>query len=111
MNDFSPLRRLLESAVSLDGLSTGRPLRVGVTSFADGIYREVSTNGARPNVRRRGFMDFLYASSMLPVIGRMQRIAPADQEPEERFATQFADGGLRHVTPVASYFNACSGSH
>jgi predicted acylesterase/phospholipase RssA len=107
MNDFAPLRHVIESAVSLDRLAEGRPLRVGVTSFADGVYREVWMNGESSNVPRARFMDYLYASSMLPVIARMPRIAADDAEPGDAHATQFADGGMRHVTPVASYFEAC----
>jgi predicted acylesterase/phospholipase RssA len=107
MNDFAPLHRVLESAVSPERLTEGRPLRVGVTSFANGIYREVWMNGESSSVPRARFMDYLFASSMLPVIGRMPRIAATDAEPGDAHATQFADGGMRHVTPVASYFDTC----
>ena len=86
-------------------LFRSRPLRVGVTSFADGAYREVWIHGGSSNVTPPRFMDYLYASSMLPVIARMPRIADDDADAH---VTQFADGGMRHVTPVASYFEACA---
>src|ERR1043165_219349 len=80
LNDFAPLRRVIEAAVSPERLAEGRPLRVGVTSFASGAYREVWMNGKSSNVTRGRFMDYLFASSMLPVIGRMPRIAAEDAE-------------------------------
>jgi len=109
INDFSPLRHLLESAVSLELLSQGRPLRVGVTSFADGTYREVWMDQSEMSVPRSDFMEYLFASSMLPVIGRMPRIA--DAKAGDGRLRQFADGGMRHVTPVASYFRAGNSSN
>jgi hypothetical protein len=51
------------------------------------------------------FLDYLYASSIPPVFGRLPRIAGDDPASEP---TQFADGSLRHITPVNSYFVECN---
>lgn len=108
LNDFTPLRRLLQSIVSIDKIGAGRPLRIGVTSFRTGEYEEIVANQGEFNIAKSRFLDYLYASAVVPVIGRMPHIAPRDQEPENRKFVQFADGSLRHVTPVASYFGACA---
>src|SRR5262249_27941334 len=109
-NDFSPLRRLLAVNISTDKLAAGRPLRIGLTCFWDGTYQEVSASHADFSVPKSRFLDYLYASTVLPVIGRMPRIAPRNQEPEIRTVEQFGDASLRHVIPVASYFLTCSSS-
>src|SRR5437762_8081329 len=60
--------------------------------------------------RNRALLDYLYASSVLPVMGRMPRFASRDQKPDTHRVAQFGDASLRHVIPVASYFVVCSGS-
>ena len=106
LNDFTPLRRLLELNVSVDKLAAGRPVRLGVTSFHNGTYQEIAAAGGDFSIAKSRFVDYLYASSVVPVIGRMPRVALRDEEPNSRNTLQFADGSLRHVTPVASYFGA-----
>jgi len=108
MNDFVPLRRTLKANVSPEKVATGRLLRIGVTSFWDGDYREIAVGGKRGTMPPGRFMDYLYASSIMPVIGRMPRIADDNEEPNSRHASQFGDGSLRHVTPVSSYFVQCA---
>lgn len=110
LNDFSPLRRLLVANVSTNKLAGGRPLRIGLTCFWDGTYQEVAAAHGDFSVPKSRFIDYLYASSVLPVIGRMPRFAPRDQEPDSHALLQFGDASLRHVIPVASYFVTCASS-
>ncbi len=106
LNDFKPLRKLLEANISLDKLAHGRPVRVGVVNFWGGGYREIA---ARPlNPSNPNFMDFLYASSVPPVLGKMQRIREPESGEDPGPEIQFGDGSVRHITPVASYFPVCS---
>jgi Patatin-like phospholipase len=107
MNDFAPLRQILKENVSPERLASGRPLRIGVTSFWDGSYREIAIGGQNSAIAPNRFMEFLHASSIMPVIGRMPRIASDEDEPNNSQRTQFTDGSLREVTPVASYFVRC----
>ncbi len=107
LNDFQPLRHLLETNVSLDKLERGRPVSVGVTNFWDGAYREIA---ARRTLSRDGsasFLDYLYASSVPPVYGKMPRIRETGQAEDPGPEIQYGDGGLRHITPVARYFPMC----
>ncbi len=108
LNDFTPLRKLLEAHVSLDKLAQGRPVRVGVVNFADGDYREVAFRPALGGSGSPTFHDFLYAGSVLPVVGKMHRIRQAGTGDDPGQEVQFGDGTLRHITPVAGYFPACS---
>lgn len=105
MKNFGPLRELIGKHVLLERLATGRELRVGMTSFSDGRYREVVIN-PRDGLNPRTAYDFLLGSAMVPVFGTMPQIAEAEVQPREG-GTQFADGGLRHPTPVKSYFRDC----
>jgi hypothetical protein len=107
LNDFRPLMRLLHANISTEKLAKGRPVRVSVVSFWDGGYREVL---ARPLLSKRGgttFLDYLYASSVPPVYGKLPRILDGSQADDPRLWPQFTDGSLRHITPVASYFKVC----
>lgn len=104
--DFSPLRRIEDKNILLDRLAAGRPVRIGVVSFYDGEYREILVNELLSDGDELKFRDYLSASSTPPVLGRLVRIP----EPEESEPQQYADGSLRHITPVDSYFNACQPS-
>ena len=107
LNDFRPLRRLLEANVSLDKLDQGRTVSVGLTNFWDGGYREIEA-GSTPDERgRTNFLDYLYASAVPPVYGKMPRIREVGQADDPPPSVQFGDGSLRHITPVARYFPAC----
>ncbi len=103
LNDFSPLRRLLAKSISLDKLTQGRPVRVGMISFWDGGYREILSS----NSGSVSFLDYVFASAVPPVYGNMPRIDESGQGRDPKLLTQFADGGLRHDTPVVSYFTIC----
>jgi predicted acylesterase/phospholipase RssA len=106
MNDMEPLRELLDRNISIQKLSTGRPVRVGVVSFWSGEYREIVVPSARLNLGEN-FLDYVYASSVLPVYGRLPRIPDGSYSHDPTLWPQFTDGSLRHITPLSSYFKAC----
>ena len=103
--DFTPLRHLEDNNISPKKLKQGRPVRVGVVSFDDGQYHEILSKPWLSTERKVNFLDYLYASSIPPVLGRLPRIAGDDSASEPN---QFADGGLRRITPVNSYFVECN---
>ena len=105
--DFRPLRRLMETNISLDKLAKGRPVRAGLISFWDGGYREVLAGPMLPKGSPGNFLDYLYASSVPPVYGRMPRIRESAQAEDPKLWMQLADGGVRHNNPVVSYFRIC----
>jgi hypothetical protein len=107
MNDFGPLHRLLDRNISMEKLANGRPVRAGVVSFWTGGYREI---GAQPLLSKSGgrsFLEYLFASSVPPVYGKLPRIPDGSSADNPKDWPQFTDGGLRHITPVASYFKIC----
>lgn len=103
--DFTPLRHLEDNNISPKKLKQGRPVRIGVVSFDDGQYHEILSTPWLSTERTVNFLDYLYASSIPPVFGRLPRIAGDDPA---NALNQFADGGLRHITPVNSYFVECN---
>lgn len=107
LNDFRPLRRLLENNVTPEKLAQGRPVSVGFINFWDGGYREIEAAPALAGSVRANFLDYLYASSVPPVYGKMPRIREAGQADDPPPSVQFGDGSLRHITPVARYFPVC----
>jgi hypothetical protein len=103
VQDFGPLHEFVRERISLDRLAAGRELRVGNMSFVDGRYREIVVNAAG-RVDSPTAHDLIFSSAVVPVFGRMPRIAlPA--APDRPL--QLADAGVRHATPVTSYFLAC----
>ena len=107
INDFGPLRHLLDRNISLDRLEKGRPVRAGVVSFWTGGYREVVAQPLLTPTGSRSFMEYLFASSVPPVYGKLPRIPDGSMSDNPKMWPQFTDGGLRHITPVASYFKVC----
>ena len=103
--DFTPLRHLEDNNISPKKLKQGRPVRIGVVSFDDGQYHEILSKPWLSTESKVDFLDYLYASSIPPVFGRLPRIAGDDPA---NALNQFADGGLRHITPVNSYFLECN---
>jgi len=103
--DFTPLRHLEDSKISPEKLKQGRPVRIGVVSFDDGQYHELLSKPFLSTETKVNFLDYVYASSIPPVFGRLPRLAGDDPASEPN---QFADGGLRHITPVNSYFVECN---
>jgi len=107
LNDFQPLRRLLQANISPEKLAQGRPTRAGVVSFWDGGYREVVARPASSSQLNPKFMEYLFASSVPPLYGRLPRIVDGSASDDPKQWPQFTDGGLRHITPVVSYFKTC----
>jgi hypothetical protein len=103
LENFAPLRAFVETRVAPDRLAAGRELRVGTMSFDDGHYHEILIN-RDGRVDPKTAHDFIFASAIVPVFGRM----PVIPQPGDRKALQFNDAGVRHSTPVTSYFETCS---
>ncbi|HEV2020993.1 MAG TPA: patatin-like phospholipase family protein [Terriglobales bacterium] len=108
VKNFTPLRTLVQREVSPEALlHSGREVRVGTVSFYDGSYREVTPNSPQLLAPAQ-FVDYVYASALIPVYGTMPRIQEdKDQPPDPEYWSQFSDGGVRHPTPVAGYFPVC----
>jgi hypothetical protein len=106
LNDFTPLNNLIHDKVSPNKLLTGRTVRVGVVSFWDGRYREVAASKTSEQDNQR-FLDYVFASSLIPIYGRMPQIQDDAAITDKKQWTQFADAGVRRVTPVSSYFMTC----
>ena len=104
IEDFEPAREFIRTRVALDRLATGREFRIGTMSFTDGRYHELLLN--RDGVVEPAAHDFIFASILVPVFSRMPLTAP----PGGGSALQFADAGVRHSTPVTSYFERCTTS-
>ena len=107
LNDLTPLRRLLDRNISTEKLAKGRPVRVSVVSFWSGEYREILAQPLLATGRGGAFLDYLFASSVLPVYGKMPKIPHGSAADDPKLWPQFTDGGLRHITPVAGYFKIC----
>jgi hypothetical protein len=106
LNDFRPLWDLIRTNVSVAALRrSGRYLRVGVVSFWDGQYREVTPQSAL--LYEEQFLEYVFASALVPVVGKMPRIRESSEQPNDRARwAQFGDGGIRHNTPIVNYFPA-----
>jgi hypothetical protein len=100
--DLAPLRQFIRERVALEKLASGRLLRVGLTTLVDGRYREIVLN-AGGQADTQTAHEIIFGSAVVPVFGRMVRVAL----PPPTGPLQIADGGLRHATPVTSYFLAC----
>jgi len=107
MNDMEPLRHLLDRNISMERLANGRHVRAAVVSFWSGVYREVVAQPSSTRTAGGTFLEYLYASSVLPVYAKMPRIADGSPFDDPKMWSQFSDGGLRHITPLASYFKIC----
>ena len=100
--DLEALRQFIFERVAPEKLAAGRQLRIGLTTFVDGRYREIVVNaGARADAQAAH--EIIFGSAVVPVFGRMVRAPPKSSVS----ALQLADGGLRHTTPVTSYFLSC----
>jgi predicted acylesterase/phospholipase RssA len=104
IEDFEPAREFIWTRVELDRLAAGRELRIGAMSFTDGRYHEFLLN--HDGVAEPAARDFIFASILVPVFSQMPVMTP----PGGGAALQFGDGGLRHATPVTSYFERCTTS-
>jgi len=99
--DLTPLRQFIHERVAVEKLLMGRELRVGVTTFVDGRYREIVLNSQDNAETAR---EIIFGSAVVPLFGRMVRAPPPASA---AVPLQLADGSLRHSTPVTSYFSAC----
>jgi hypothetical protein len=99
--DLTPLQQFIRERVAVERLIAGRELRVGVTTFVDGRYREIVLNSAD---NAESAHETIFASAVVPLFGRMVRALPPASSV---VSLQLADGSLRHSTPVTSYFSAC----
>jgi len=109
LKDFTPLRKLVEREIKLDALlDSGREVRVGTVSFYDGRYREITPHSPELLAPVQ-FLDYVYASAVVPVVGKMPRIQEDEKQPaDSHYWSQFSDGGVRHPTPIAGYFPVCN---
>jgi predicted acylesterase/phospholipase RssA len=108
MNTFDPLMKLIQDNVDVDALAErGRAVRVGSVSFWDGTYREVGPNATFPNNDRKYFLNYVYASALIPIVGKMPRIQQSEEESDPRRWLQYGDGGILNNTPIFNYFRKC----
>jgi predicted acylesterase/phospholipase RssA len=107
INTFDPLMHLIQSNVDTDALERGRPVRVGSVSLWDGTYREVGPGSTFPNNDRKYFLQYVYASALIPIIGKTPRIQQSTDDTNVKDWIQFADGGILNNTPIFNYFHKC----
>ena len=107
MNTFDPLMHLIQTNVDMDALDRGRPVRVGSVSLWDGTYREVGPSATFPNNDRKVFLQYVYASALIPIVGKMPRIQQSAEDTDVKQWIQYGDGGILNNTPVFNYFRKC----
>jgi predicted acylesterase/phospholipase RssA len=110
MNTFDPLMHLIQTNVDMDALDRGRPVRVGSVSLWDGTYAEVGPSATFPNNDRKIFLQYVYASALIPIVGKMPRIQQSDQDTDAKQWIQYGDGGILNNTPIFNYFRKCQPS-
>src|SRR6266576_842319 len=107
INTFDPLMYLIQTNVDMDALGRGRPVRVGSVSLWDGTYQEVGPSATFPNNDRKYFLQYVYASALIPIVGKMPRIQQSAQDTDSTQWIQYGDGGILNNTPVFNYFRKC----
>jgi predicted acylesterase/phospholipase RssA len=107
MNTFDPLMHLIQTNVDMDALDRGRPVRVGSVSLWDGTYREVGPSATFPNNDRNIFLQYVYASALIPIIGKLPRIQQSAEDSDVKQWIQYGDGGILNNTPIFNYFRKC----
>jgi hypothetical protein len=98
---------LIQTNVDMDALDRGRPVRVGAVSLWDGTYREVGPSAKFPNNNRKIFLQYVYASALIPIIGKMPRIQQSTEDTDVKQWVQYGDGGILNNTPIFNYFRNC----
>lgn len=112
VNDFGRLEDLIRKKIDPDKLVSNyknatRKVRVGVSSFYDGRYKEEVPKTYESNPTE--FLKYIYASAAIPVYAEMPRIRESnEQSGDNETWGQFGDGGLRHTTPITGYFRPCN---
>jgi hypothetical protein len=94
----------------MDALDRGRPVRVGTVSLWDGTYREVGPSATFPNNDRKIFLQYVYASALIPIVGKMPRIQQSTDDTDVKHWIQYGDGGILNNTPIFNYFRKCQPS-
>lgn len=107
INTFDPLMHLIQTKVDMDALDRGRPVRVGSVSLWDGTYREVGPSATFPNNDRKLFLQYVYASALIPIVGRLPRIQQSAEDTDVKQWIQYGDGGILNNTPIFNYFRKC----
>jgi predicted acylesterase/phospholipase RssA len=107
INTFDPLMHLIQTNVDIDALDRGRPVRVGSVSLWDGTYREVGPSATFPNNDRKIFLRYVYASALIPVVGKLPRIQQSAEDTDAKQWIQYGDGGILNNTPIFNYFRKC----
>ena len=108
INTFDPLLHLIQSNVDMDALGRGRPVRVGSVSLWDGTYQEVGPSATFPNNDRKYFLQYVYASALIPIVGKMPRIQQSEKDTDPKQWIQYGDGGILNNTPIFNYFKNAS---
>jgi predicted acylesterase/phospholipase RssA len=107
INTFDPLMHLIQTNVDMGALDRGRPVRVGSVSLWDGTYQEVGPSATFPNNDRKYFLQYVYASALIPIVGKMPRIQQSAQDTDIKHWIQYGDGGILNNTPIFNYFRKC----
>jgi predicted acylesterase/phospholipase RssA len=107
VSNFDPLMHLIQTNVDMDALDRGRPVRVGSVSLWDGTYQEVGPSATFPNNDRKYFLQYVYASALIPIVGKMPRIQQSAQDTDDKQWIQYGDGGILNNTPIFNYFRKC----
>jgi len=107
VNTFDPLMHLIQTNVDMDALDRGRPVRVGSVSLWDGTYREVGPSASFPNNDRKMFLQYVYASALIPIVGKLPRIQQSAEDTDVKQWIQYGDGGILNNTPIFNYFRKC----
>lgn len=90
LNETSPLRRKLDAFFDPAKLrASGKELRVGVVSLQSGAFRTVDQHNTK-------LPAWIQASCAVPI-----EFLPIAIEGLSDVVTQWVDGGVRHVTPIA----------
>jgi predicted acylesterase/phospholipase RssA len=110
INTFDPLMHLIQTNVDVDALERGRPVRVGSVSLWDGTYGEVGPSATFPNNDRKIFLQYVYASALIPIVGKMPRIQQSTEDTDVKHWIQYGDGGILNNTPIFNYFRKCRAS-
>jgi len=107
INTFDPLMHLIQTNVDMDSLDRGRRVRVGSVSLWDGTYQEVGPSATFPNNDRKYFLQYVYASALIPILGKMPRIQQSEDDTDAKQWIQYGDGGILNNTPIFNYFRKC----
>jgi predicted acylesterase/phospholipase RssA len=107
INTFDPLMHLIQTNVDMGALGRGRRVRVGSVSLWDGTYQEVGPSAKFPNNDPNYFLQYVYASALIPIVGKMPRIQQSAEETDVKQWVQYGDGGILNNTPIFNYFRKC----